>query len=181
MSLSTIILGLLMSCALIKTLFGSFILHLSGILLFEQNSGLFGGACAFYNLEVIANTRGEEAVGVFKGNSALYGGVVYLQTYFTMVVSDQWHIQTSFDNNSAVTAGNTIYFATNPNTTVENNTHLLKMNNKTRIRSLISFISTSNIILTIFPYSILIFLIIKSIMVQQCQGKTLLSVHDHFD
>lgn len=75
MSLSTIILGLLMSCALIKTLFGSFILHLSGILLFEQNSGLFGGACAFYNLEVIANTRGEEAVGVFKGNSALYGGV----------------------------------------------------------------------------------------------------------
>lgn len=154
MSLSTIILGLLLSCALIKTLLGSFILHLSGILLFEQNSGLFGGVCAFYNLEVIANTRGEEAVGVFKGNSVLYGRVVYLQTYSIMVVSDQWHIQTSFDNNSAVTAGNAIYFATNP---VENNKHLLKMNNKTRIRSLISFISTSNTILTIFPYSILIF------------------------
>ena len=52
-------------------------LHLSGNLFFWQNSGLFGGACALYNLDVIANSR-DEAVTVFKGNSAVYGGALYI-------------------------------------------------------------------------------------------------------
>ena len=127
-----------------KKSLGKLHLYLSGILLFGQNSGLFGGACALYNLDVIANIRGE-TVGDFKGNSAVYGGAVYIQTYSIIVVS---HMQTFFENNTAVTAGNSIYFATNPNTTVEKNKHLFKFNNSTNnIRSLatsISFIAIGN-------------------------------------
>ena len=87
-------------------------------------------------------------MGVFKGNSAVYGGAVYIQTYSITVVSPQWHVQTFFENNTAVTAGNSIYFATNPNTTVEKNKYLFKMNNSTNnigsLATSISFITIGN-------------------------------------
>ena len=140
---------------------GQLYLHLSGNLLFVQNSGLFGGACAFYNIQITLGTRGQARVK-FQENAAVYGGAVYIQTR-SITVAYQCHMQLTFINNSAVTAGNSVYFATNPNETLQyNKDSKWRMNRNIDIRSLatsISFIPTNNhsTFLSIFPGQNIIF------------------------
>ena len=128
-------------------------LTISGNLSFVQNTGLYGGAFAIYNLYLFLDLTLPSLV-IFKENSALFGGAVYIQGP-EVHTSRYCNTILKFINNNAVTAGNSVYFASNPAYGIHSYCKF-NFSDKSDIRSLatdISFIPINNhtISLSIFP------------------------------
>ena len=85
-------------------------LELKGKIIFQNNTGLFGGACALHNIAV--DTRGTGTI-VFENNAAIYGGALYFD-YVMFPNATSCNLDLHFHNNKATTAGNIAYFATSP-------------------------------------------------------------------
>ena len=84
-----------------------------GNLIFRQNFGLLGGAMALHGVSI--NTSCKSKV-LFKDNNSVYGGALYLENTECHVGLHGTMSQTTFKffENSAMTAGNSIYFASYP-------------------------------------------------------------------
>ena len=84
-------------------------LNITGIVRFHKNIGLLGGACFLQNVNVHTSSP---SLITFDQNHAKLGGALYL-------VSTELHNETcrmvmDFTGNTAITAGNTVFFATVP-------------------------------------------------------------------
>ena len=87
-------------------------LELKGNIVFQNNTGLFGGACALCNIAV--NTSGTGKI-VFENNIAIYGGALFFDNVlFPSVETSSCNLNLHFRNNKATAAGNIVYFATSP-------------------------------------------------------------------
>ena len=86
------------------------VLELEGNIVFQNNTGLFGGACALHNIAV--NTSGTGTI-IFENNAAIYGGALYFD-YVLFPSATTCNLDLHFHNNKATTAGNIAYFATSP-------------------------------------------------------------------
>ena len=73
---------------------------------FINNTGVLGGACNLGDVHVMIKTNRT----VFEGNSAVYGGALYLNN--TTLSETKCNNKVRFINNTATTSGNSIYFAT---------------------------------------------------------------------
>ena len=96
--------------------FDPFSLTFSGNVVFSNNTGFLGGAFAAYNKDINIYTT-SSAYLKFIGNYALYGGAGYIENMAFGICDDNLTI--NFTDNSAVTNGDTIYFSTDPSTTVK--------------------------------------------------------------
>ena len=85
-------------------------LQLEGNIVFYNNTGLFGGACALRNIAV--DTRGTGKI-VFENNVAIYGGALYFDSVL-LPRATSCNLVLNFYNNKATTAGNIAYFGTSP-------------------------------------------------------------------
>ena len=90
-----------------------------GNLIFRQNFGLLGGAMALRGVSI--NTTCKSKV-LFEDNYGVYGGALYLEKSPCDVVSHGTLSQMTFEffDNNAMTAGNSIYFASAPVWNLEN-------------------------------------------------------------
>ena len=93
---------------------GKIMLNLSGTLTFSKNIGLVGGACAFQNVIIDLSSS---PVLVFDRNHAVLGGAVYL-VYSSMANTTCDEAKIQFIGNTAATAGDAIFFATDPYTII---------------------------------------------------------------
>ena len=129
---------------------GKIALSLSGTLTFSENIGLLGGACAFQN--VIINHSSSPEV-VFDRNHAVLGGAMYL-VYSSMANTTCNEAKVEFIDNTAATAGDAIFFATDPYTIINTTRCDWLVNlNKNHVSSLAKTLITSSMQqnLTIFP------------------------------
>ena len=78
-----------------------------GTLLFNGNTGNHGGACSFYHVHIKNNA----ANMTFVDNFAIYGGALYIQDS-QFATDKEISAAVNFWNNSAMTAGNNIFFNT---------------------------------------------------------------------
>ena len=119
-------------------------LTLSGSLLFAHNTGLLGGAVSLLNHQVYVDPISTPVL-TFIGNSAVYGGAVYL--HIGRVTFKTCNIEFHFINNSAVTSGKSVYIARDPRDTVSNSGCNVNASNTIGVRTLattISFIPPNN-------------------------------------
>ena len=94
---------------------GDAILSISGNLMFYENFGLLGGACGLQN--VLINIS-HQSILVFNSNHASLGGALYLVD--SKLTNTSCNASVDFTNNTAATAGNTIFFNSNPYDTIDN-------------------------------------------------------------
>ena len=87
------------------------VLELEGKIVFQNNTGLFGGACALHSIAV--DTSGTGTI-VFENNAAIYGGALYFDFVGFPYYATSCNLDLHFHNNKATTAGNIAYFATSP-------------------------------------------------------------------
>ena len=85
-------------------------MQLNGGINFTNNTGILGGACRLHPMHFMIESNTEGKI-VFEGNSALYGGAVYLNG---VIIDGECKMQVKFINNTATTSGNSVYFATMP-------------------------------------------------------------------
>ena len=129
---------------------GKIVLSLSGTLTFSENIGLLGGACAFQNVIIDLSSSPEV---VFDRNHAVLGGAMYL-VYSSMANTTCDEAKVEFIDNTAATAGDAIFFATDPYTIINTTrcdwlVNLNKNNVSSLAKTLISSSMQQN--LTIFP------------------------------
>ena len=86
-------------------------LSLEGEIYFINNTGVFGGGCGLHNANVMIQ-RNDEVNIIFQDNSGVYGGAVYLNN--TTISDATCKLKVKFINNTAITSGNSVYFATTP-------------------------------------------------------------------
>ena len=93
---------------------------------FSNNTGVFGGAC---NLQNILFQRDEGTV-IFENNKGIYGGALYLANI--ILPMRMCELRLKFISNKAVTSGNSVYFATSPQGTMQqcpfNTINLIEVN-----------------------------------------------------
>ena len=127
---------------------GTIALNLSGTLIFSENIGLLGGACAFQNVIIDLSSS---PVLVFDRNHAVLGGAVYL-VYSSIANTTCDEAKIDFIDNTAATAGDAIFFATDPYTII-NTTRCdwLANLNENNVSSLAKTLTSMQQNLTIFP------------------------------
>ena len=81
-------------------------LSIRGEINFTNNTGVLGGACNLDDVHVMIKTNST----VFEGNSAVYGGALYLNN--TALSETKCNNKVRFINNTATTSGNSMYYAT---------------------------------------------------------------------
>ena len=79
---------------------------LKSLINFTNNTGVLGGACNLHNVHMMIETNNS----IFEGNSAVYGGALYLNN--TKLSETKCNNKVRFINNTATTSGNSIYYAT---------------------------------------------------------------------
>ena len=86
---------------------------LKGTVLFRHNTGVFGGACALYDVPILPldNNIVKTLVFIFEENKGIFGGALYLKD--VEVEDPKCQMKLNFINNKAE-RGNSLYFATPP-------------------------------------------------------------------
>ena len=84
-----------------------------GNIRFQDNSGYLGGALSLSSVQINSTCKSEVS---FEGNQGVYGGALYIENFnnYLLYPPNQCSTIFKFANNSARTAGNSIYFATLP-------------------------------------------------------------------
>ena len=122
-------------------------LKVSGNFVFSRNFGLLGGACGLKNVLIdISN----QSTLLFNNNHAALGGALYL--LYSKLTNTLCNAVVNFTNNTAATAGNTIFFDSNPYDTIDNYSSCSLPNFTNQVNSLASSLTLHpNSTHTIFP------------------------------
>ena len=84
-------------------------LCVTGRLLFDANSGIYGGAMGLYSVTINSSCH---SIVSFQNNYGVYGGALYLENSPSHCVCTNKCLTTlKFNNNRATTSGNSVYFA----------------------------------------------------------------------
>ena len=126
---------------------GYVILSISGNLVFSDNFGLLGGACG---LQYVRIDISNQSILLFNNNHAALGGALYL--VYSKLTNTSCNAVVNFTNNTAATAGNTIFFNSNPYDTIDNYSSCSLPNLTNNANSLASNLTLHpNTTHTIFP------------------------------
>ena len=94
---------------------------------FSNNTGVFGGAWNINNVVILT----DEGTVIFENNKGIYGGALYIAKTTTFATK-ACKLKLKFIDNKAVTSGNSVYFATSPQDTMQkcpfNNISLKEVN-----------------------------------------------------
>ena len=77
-----------------------------GNLLFEANSGIYGGAMSLYGVTI---NNSCQSIISFQNNYGVYGGALYLESSSSLCLCPLTNLK--FNDNRATTSGNSVYFA----------------------------------------------------------------------
>ena len=92
-------------------------LCVTGLLLFDANSGIYGGAMGLYSVTINSSCH---SIVSFQNNYGVYGGALYLENSPSLCVCTNKCLTTlKFNNNRATTSGNSVYFASSFNSNFE--------------------------------------------------------------
>ena len=84
-----------------------------GNLLFEANSGIYGGAMSLYSVTINSSCQ---SIISFQNNYGIYGGALYLENSSSLCLCPNLCLTNlKFNDNRATTSGNSVYFASSSN------------------------------------------------------------------